>query len=76
MEGLRDCVDKLVVGEGTRANNDDVVAEVVGSTVVSEGVSVQVLHKVGVTSNGLTHHVVSEAVEVTLLKGHAHLVSV
>ena len=67
-EGLVNLVNELVVVDGTGSNNNDVITEVVSSSVASEHISVEVLKLVSLTLDGLAEHVVSEGVEVGVLQ--------
>ena len=68
-EGLVYLFDEGVVVDGAGADNNDVLAGVVGSAVALEAVSSEVLEVVVVTADRLAHHVVSVGVEVASLEG-------
>jgi len=76
MEVLVNLIDESLVVNITSTNNNDVVTVIVGSVVVSEGISVQVLDLVAVTLDRLTHHVLSVDIEVNILQGGLFVSSV
>ena len=53
----------------TRTDNDDVVTEVVSGVEISQVVSTEGLEVVAVSLDGLSHHVLSVDVEVSVLDG-------
>mmetsp|Transcript_1904 Transcript_1904/g.2747 ORF Transcript_1904/g.2747 Transcript_1904/m.2747 type:complete len:235 (-) Transcript_1904:419-1123(-) len=63
-EVLLNQVDELLVIDGTGADNDDILAEVVALVEVSDHLAVDLANVVNVTENGLAHHVIAIDVEV------------
>ncbi len=69
-------VHEGVVIDGASADNNEVLASVVGSLELVEHVNVDVLKAIAVSTDRLSHHVVSEGVEVASLKSGGLLVLV
>ena len=66
-EGLLNLANESVVVDGTSTDDDHVFAEVVSSTVGGEHIGSEVLEVIGVTTLWLSHHVVTEGVEMASL---------
>ncbi len=62
--------------DGASADDNDVLTSVVGSLELVKHVNVDVLKAIAVTTDRLSHHVVSESVEVASLKSSGLLVLV
>ena len=75
-ESVADSIHEGVVVDGASAHNDNVLACVVGGLELGEHVHVDVLQVVSITADRLSHHVVSEGVEVASFKSRGLLVLV
>ena len=61
---LLDQVDKLVVSDGARTHDDDILAEIISLVVIDNHIARDLTDVVDVAENGLSHHVLSEDVKV------------
>ena len=70
-----DCINEaVVVTDSTCTYDDNVVSEVVSGTVFVQHICIQVLELIWVSFLWLSHHMLSESVEVGLFKQRAFVV--
>lgn len=71
LESVVDLVDEGLVVDIAGSNNNEVITEVVLGTVLLESINSEVLEVVGITADGLSHHVVTVSIVVRVLNGGA-----
>jgi len=64
-----DGINKGIMIDISSSNNVNVISEVVGSFELCKGIGGDLLNLIGISLDGLTHHMVTEGVEMRVLKG-------